>query len=88
MSEEQISSLWKDIAEIKTAIKDLDKKLEVRDQQVKENCVKIAKLEQRMDNGAAVSSSSRAWVGILAAGFLTFVGWMVTIFLFLLRKGV
>lgn len=86
MSQDDVQSLWKSIDEIKDILKENRKELQQSLAAIKDNCIKIAKIEQRLENGVANAASSRQWVGMAVAWFLTISGWAITIILFLLKK--
>lgn len=88
MSAEEVKALWNqmsgisdDIKEIKNDIKENFAKLPCNT-----NVVKIAKIEQQLENNAKSKEGSRHWIALVTGWFLTIVALGLTIILSLLKK--
>ena len=81
MSEEEVKSLWRDVTEIKASLKLMD--TNIRESFAKLPCTQIiervAKAEQRLDNGSSQSNSNRAWIAVMISFLGMLVGWIFTI---------
>ena len=82
MSDEEVKSLWRDVTEIKASLKIMDQN--IRESFAKLPCTemvqRVAKAEQRLDNGSQNTASSRAWVSLIVVCIFTVIGWGVTLF--------
>ena len=81
MSDEEVKSLWRDVTEIKASLKLMDQN--IRESFAKLSCSemreRIAKSEQRLDNGSSQSNSNRAWIAVMLSFLGMLVGWIFTI---------
>jgi len=76
MSEEETTALRRDISEIKDKLKAIDNDLKFgfANLPCAEMGERVAKAEQRLDNGSQSAISSRAWVAIIGGWFFTLAG--------------
>lgn len=76
-----IAAMAEDIREIRREIKDGFAALPC-----KEQAIKIAKMEQRIEINGANAASSRMWTAMIAGWVSSLIGWGIVIALFLLKR--